>query len=352
MPLKVLHVVPEIDEASITVDDGKMATVDVGTGITTIKVSDLVATALINGEQKSFSSIEALLTALETANTASVTLGQSIYKGLAVKAADDAVVTIDLAGKNITATADDEAAITVDANFTLYVTNSVEKADGGIVDGKEVEMIVKVGDKVTVKITAADFERRRLSLSIKALLENDVEAEAAAAAVAEQARKEAEARIANYEKYQANLAAFQKGQLEKGVAEQAQRMAGYISYQQALCAFQQGQLDKGVAEQAKRTEGYIKYQQALAEFQCGQVAKGAAEQLARKAAYDSYQAWLKAWQNSQVAKSQIEQEARLTSYLVYQQALKAFQDGQKAEEARRWAVRYAAAAQGIAVNVD
>ncbi len=32
--------------------------------------------------------------------------------------------------------------------------------------------VLKVGDKVTVKITAADFERRRLSLSIKALLED------------------------------------------------------------------------------------------------------------------------------------------------------------------------------------
>ncbi len=31
--------------------------------------------------------------------------------------------------------------------------------------------VLKVGDKVTVKITAADFERRRLSLSIRALLE-------------------------------------------------------------------------------------------------------------------------------------------------------------------------------------
>ncbi len=33
--------------------------------------------------------------------------------------------------------------------------------------------VLKVGDKVTVKITAADFERRRLSLSIRALLEDD-----------------------------------------------------------------------------------------------------------------------------------------------------------------------------------
>ncbi len=33
--------------------------------------------------------------------------------------------------------------------------------------------VLKVGDKVTVKITAADFERKRLSLSIRALLEND-----------------------------------------------------------------------------------------------------------------------------------------------------------------------------------
>ncbi len=41
--------------------------------------------------------------------------------------------------------------------------------------------VLKVGDKVTVKITAADFERRRLSLSIRALLENNEEAPAEAA---------------------------------------------------------------------------------------------------------------------------------------------------------------------------
>jgi 4-hydroxy-3-methylbut-2-enyl diphosphate reductase len=38
--------------------------------------------------------------------------------------------------------------------------------------------VLKVGDKVTVKITAADVERRRLSLSIRALLEPEVAAEA------------------------------------------------------------------------------------------------------------------------------------------------------------------------------
>ncbi len=42
--------------------------------------------------------------------------------------------------------------------------------------------VLKVGDKVTVKITAADFERRRLSLSIRALLENNEEAPAEEAA--------------------------------------------------------------------------------------------------------------------------------------------------------------------------
>lgn len=36
--------------------------------------------------------------------------------------------------------------------------------------------VLKVGDKVTVKITAADVERRRLSLSIRALLEPETEA--------------------------------------------------------------------------------------------------------------------------------------------------------------------------------
>ncbi|MBR4951018.1 MAG: bifunctional 4-hydroxy-3-methylbut-2-enyl diphosphate reductase/30S ribosomal protein S1 [Clostridia bacterium] len=38
--------------------------------------------------------------------------------------------------------------------------------------------VLKVGDKVTVKITAADVERRRLSLSIRALLEPETAAEA------------------------------------------------------------------------------------------------------------------------------------------------------------------------------
>ena len=46
--------------------------------------------------------------------------------------------------------------------------------------------VLKVGDKVTVKITAADFEKRRLSLSIRALLENNDVAEEAAEAVAEE----------------------------------------------------------------------------------------------------------------------------------------------------------------------
>jgi 4-hydroxy-3-methylbut-2-enyl diphosphate reductase len=46
--------------------------------------------------------------------------------------------------------------------------------------------VLKVGDKVTVKITAADFEKRRLSLSIRALLENNDVADEAAEAVAEE----------------------------------------------------------------------------------------------------------------------------------------------------------------------
>ena len=41
--------------------------------------------------------------------------------------------------------------------------------------------VLKVGDKVTVKITAADFEKRRLSLSIRALLEPEVAVEETAA---------------------------------------------------------------------------------------------------------------------------------------------------------------------------
>ncbi len=47
--------------------------------------------------------------------------------------------------------------------------------------------VLKVGDKVTVKITAADIERRRLSLSIRALLEAPAEEAVAEEAVAEEA---------------------------------------------------------------------------------------------------------------------------------------------------------------------
>lgn len=47
--------------------------------------------------------------------------------------------------------------------------------------------VLKIGDKVTVKITAADFENRRLSLSIRALLEEDTAVEEVTEAVAEEA---------------------------------------------------------------------------------------------------------------------------------------------------------------------
>ena len=53
--------------------------------------------------------------------------------------------------------------------------------------------VVKVGDKVTVKITAADFERRRLSLSIRALLTGEEpESEAPAAEAAEEVKEAVE----------------------------------------------------------------------------------------------------------------------------------------------------------------
>ncbi len=45
--------------------------------------------------------------------------------------------------------------------------------------------VLKIGDKVTVKITAADFEKRRLSLSIRALLEDNGAEEAVAEEAAE-----------------------------------------------------------------------------------------------------------------------------------------------------------------------
>ena len=51
--------------------------------------------------------------------------------------------------------------------------------------------VLKVGDKVTVKITAADFEKRRLSLSIRALLEDNGAAEEAPEAAVEETAEEA-----------------------------------------------------------------------------------------------------------------------------------------------------------------
>ena len=45
---------------------------------------------------------------------------------------------------------------------------------------RESELVLKVGDEVDVKITELDFERRRVSLSIRALLEEAAAAEAAA----------------------------------------------------------------------------------------------------------------------------------------------------------------------------
>lgn len=50
--------------------------------------------------------------------------------------------------------------------------------------------VLKVGDKVTVKITAADIERRRLSLSIRALLEAPAEEAVAEEVVAEETAAE------------------------------------------------------------------------------------------------------------------------------------------------------------------
>ena len=53
--------------------------------------------------------------------------------------------------------------------------------------------VLKIGDKVTVKITAADVERRRLSLSIRALLEDESKAADAEAAEIIEAAEAAEA---------------------------------------------------------------------------------------------------------------------------------------------------------------
>ena len=52
--------------------------------------------------------------------------------------------------------------------------------------------VLKIGDKVTVKITAADFERRRLSLSIRALLEDEGKVEETVEPAAEATEETAE----------------------------------------------------------------------------------------------------------------------------------------------------------------
>ena len=52
--------------------------------------------------------------------------------------------------------------------------------------------VLKIGDKVTVKITAADLERKRLSLSIRALLEDEGKVEEVAEEVTEATEETAE----------------------------------------------------------------------------------------------------------------------------------------------------------------
>lgn len=111
---------PEVDETSIVPAEGKMASVDVGTGITTIKVSDLAATAIIDGEPATFSDIDAAVAAINNANaSATLTLGANVDHDLTFTADIDLV--IDLAGKTILA--DTANAICVEAG-TVLVTNT------------------------------------------------------------------------------------------------------------------------------------------------------------------------------------------------------------------------------------
>ena len=58
------------------------------------------------------------------------------------------------------------------------VAEVIAVGPGGVVDGKEVKMTVKVGDKVQAKIIGIDFDKKRVSLSIRALLEPAAEDEA------------------------------------------------------------------------------------------------------------------------------------------------------------------------------
>ena len=102
---------------------------------------------------------------------------------------------------------------------------------------------------------------------------------------------------------------------------------------------------------------------AVDAFNAAQVAKGEAEKAALLAQYEAYQARLRAFWASQlgdtsVADFQAAQKAN-TSVADFQAAqltaagwLAQYQAAQLAEAQARWAARYAAAANGLAVNVD
>ena len=102
---------------------------------------------------------------------------------------------------------------------------------------------------------------------------------------------------------------------------------------------------------------------AVDAFNAAQVAKGEAEKAALLAQYEAYQARLRAFWASQLGDTSVAdfQAAQLanTSVADFQAAqltaagwLAQYQAAQLAEAQARWAARYAAAANGLAVNVD
>ena len=57
--------------------------------------------------------------------------------------------------------------LTGSAKEKPQVAQVIAVGPGGVVDGKEVKMTVKVGDKVTVEVLDVDLDRERISLSLK-----------------------------------------------------------------------------------------------------------------------------------------------------------------------------------------
>lgn len=88
----------------------------------------------------------------------------------------------------------------------------------------------------------------------------------------------------------------------------------------------------------------------LEGFYESQIALGEAQKAAGQAAYEAGQASLAAFYASQL--SGIDSVAAFQAKQAGNTSVAAFQAAQKAESEARWAARYAALGQGVAINVD